>query len=830
MAGCSKQISEAQEAMEELANFLVQEESFCSGDANAVKQESKELNYESLRERYLLAIRRLYPEVMQAKNEEEAANPSLKQKRKAHFEDEFEKCHTFIELRILWDDFEEKANDRPVHPSPDDRKTQEEIEQAENKIVDGFTEYGQLIAKDIDENDSDDESILELVVRAKKMKERSERRKRKKEKAEKRRQSRLELERLKSQDKDLFEEAKRLKDEEMNGKKRPKKINSVTAVFEKTISSNNEFGVCSGMYLNNAANPRKRAPKLKNAKMAPRSRDFSEADSERSGGGSSRSTRSNRSVKASRSNRSAFSTSNHSKSKRNITSVTDRDEWGAFDPFSDSSKKSEKPKVIEILDDDSFGNSEGFDFEDASFNDDSANCAFTIEAPEVEKPKRCQPSSPDKKSKPTSRPRAHGFVDSNTQLSSVTNAKAIFDTGQDNDLIKRCRNPSGKTKWTKGATSNPSRNDKGRQTGADIDHILKKDAERQQRFSHDEKFRKSSGSSGSKGSNNSKEKTKKNPWESPRKKNAHAAPGARYSLDQGSESTHSFSQNWESPMQRKKQSNITLGEGSTLEQRNETTSTFIKNWQSPTQKKKQSSSSPPALKRSESARNFKQTWESPSKRKEQSNTPGERPSLEKRSESTRTFRQKRESPTKDRLAQSTHESSRPSWEHPTSRSQRKGSPSKNQRTAESSHESTHPSWESPTKNRRMAQTWHEATRPSWARQNSAMSLVSSDDESMCGSVSSVVLAPSNKDNGRSRRVIKKPAQPPKEPEREVHVPIKLRKAQTNRKSSGRATKRKTKRPTKSSELDSDLDSSMSSLDCDEGSNFDGEASMASLLG
>ena len=169
--------------------------------------------FQSLRTRYLSAISLLRPKKVQAKTEEEAADPTFKKEQKANFKREVKKKEKFAEMRNAWDKYELKSKDRPIEPSPEDVKEEQEIKQVENAVVDDWGNYAEEVVQEcMDDDDSEDEDLTRFIEEARRMRVEAERRRQLKEKLERKRLARLAEERLMREDKALLDEAKRLQE------------------------------------------------------------------------------------------------------------------------------------------------------------------------------------------------------------------------------------------------------------------------------------------------------------------------------------------------------------------------------------------------------------------------------------------------------------------------------------------------------------------------------------------------------------------------------------------------------------------------------------------
>ena len=196
------------EALDDLTKYFGLEQVVADKDS---KEPS--VSIEILRERYLEAISRLQPKALEPLSAAEEASPAFKKRQKQQFQNELEKSIEFEKLRAMWDRYEDKRKDRRLsEPSLEDKKVEEEIKNAENALVSGFSNFADQVEEDIDDEDSVDETLLDFIEKAQRMRALAEKRRKKKEKRAKRRKARLEEEKLMREDRELLEEAKRLRE------------------------------------------------------------------------------------------------------------------------------------------------------------------------------------------------------------------------------------------------------------------------------------------------------------------------------------------------------------------------------------------------------------------------------------------------------------------------------------------------------------------------------------------------------------------------------------------------------------------------------------------
>jgi len=178
-------------------------------EAAPVKEETP---FQGLQKRYLKAIVDLQPSPISQEKLSRAV-------RKENFKAQTDRRDEFLTVRHAWDSYEARAQDRPSEPTPEDVQVEAQIKKTENQVVAAWSNYAHDVVHDLfspededEEADSDDERILEWVDETHKMKQDNKERRRQKDQAYKEMIQRAQEQKYANTDKDLLEEAKRLRE------------------------------------------------------------------------------------------------------------------------------------------------------------------------------------------------------------------------------------------------------------------------------------------------------------------------------------------------------------------------------------------------------------------------------------------------------------------------------------------------------------------------------------------------------------------------------------------------------------------------------------------
>lgn len=195
---------EEKEAKEKISRLLGRdEEAEEKGDEAPVVMQA----FSAVQRRYLRAIGKLRPEPLQIKKEvvqeeEKAPDPEHKEFIRKKLSREMTKSAHLTALTSTWDDYYEKAQDKPTEEA-EVKQVEEEIKQAEEKVNSEWSEFAEQVIEQVveivgEENDDDsvkseDSDMVKWREEARRLKAEAEERKKQKAEREERKKKRAQI-------------------------------------------------------------------------------------------------------------------------------------------------------------------------------------------------------------------------------------------------------------------------------------------------------------------------------------------------------------------------------------------------------------------------------------------------------------------------------------------------------------------------------------------------------------------------------------------------------------------------------------------------------------